>query len=112
MISRIHKRFVFCDRYRLIPKPKKAFISRKEIQIVAWKEFLKPDWRKIIVYENIMGFIFILPLLMFLPPTCPISSVCRKALIWAFKVIFAALIPVYLVSCFYVWFYDMLRKRL
>jgi len=79
---------------------------------VGLKNFLKPDWKKVVVYENIIGFIFILPLLMFLPPTCPISPVCRKALIQAFEIIFAALVPVYLVSCFYVWFYDMLRKKI
>jgi len=79
---------------------------------MVWKDFLKPDLRKIVVYESIIGFIFILPLIMFLPPACPISPVCRAALTRAFEIIFAALVPVYLVSCFYVWFYGMFRKRL
>jgi hypothetical protein len=79
---------------------------------VGWKKFLKPNWKKILVYENIIGFIFVLPMIMFLPPTCNISPVCNRALIRAFEVIFAALVPIYLVSCFYVWFYGFFRKRL
>jgi len=79
---------------------------------MGWKQFLKPDWRRILIYENIFGFVFILPLLMFLPPTCPTSPVCQEMLTQAFRITFIAIIPVYLISCFYVWFYDAVRKRL
>jgi len=79
---------------------------------VSWKEFLKPDWRKILIYAAIFGGIFTLPLIIFFPPACSLDVECTQAFFSAFRVTLFSTIPVYFVSCFYVWIYNFYKKKL
>ena len=74
------------------------------------KEFFKPDGRKIIVYTIIFACIFILPLITFFAPTCAADVKCMEAFMFYFRVALTAIIPVYFLSCVYVWIYDVLKK--
>jgi membrane protein implicated in regulation of membrane protease activity len=83
-----------------------------------WKQFLKPDWRKMVLFVILL----ILSLLYEWP--CTRSSVCR-GLIFSYATKFFLsdnydilwvqfvlnIVIWYLLSCLIVWIYDKFRKR-
>ncbi|MDI6826077.1 MAG: hypothetical protein QMD36_02685 [Candidatus Aenigmarchaeota archaeon] len=104
-----------------------------------WKEFLKPDWRKILVFviSIIMGIVVTHPLIYpeysysfpFLPlpfETVEIRAVpcppgaheripgvipdCMESVI-ILQNILLNLVSYYLISCLIVWIYDKVRKK-
>ena len=80
-----------------------------------WKEFLKPDWRKIVITILLM----ILPTIFIKGITdifhsCPVGMInCPPLFDWeSFMVMFTiSLIITYLLSCLIVWIYDKLKKK-
>jgi hypothetical protein len=82
-----------------------------------WKEFLKPDWRKIIVFILSLNFLLI-------PYTCHVAKGgCDDFYLiagWLFILISISFIPQiiipliifdYFLSCFIIWIYDKYKKK-
>lgn len=107
--------------------------KRRKKNIMDWKQFLKPDWRKIVIIiliifflflgrlieipikiENFLGsfFLFLIsPILLF--SSCAtiggqISLFCQISTLVGFIIL-----PIfwYLLSCLIVWIYDKYRKK-
>jgi len=77
-----------------------------------WKKFFALDWRKALVYFIILSLVFILPLIIFFPPACSLNERCMVGFINSLEITLVSTIPIYAVSCFYVWVYDFLKKIL
>jgi len=79
-----------------------------------WKQFLKPDWRKIVltILLMILPTIFIKGITSILH-SCPVGTInCPPLFDWeSFVVMFTiSLIITYLLSCLIVWIYDKVKK--
>ena len=91
------------------------------------KQFLKPDWRKIVIF--VVLFLFLFPLSIISPgPTCRLSKVCNTASIvnifgieyYEFdakyrnffeNLAIISIIIFYILSCLIVWIYDRRKKK-
>jgi len=80
-----------------------------------WKEFLKPDWRKIVITILLM----IIPTIFIKAYTtvlhsCPIGMIdCPPLFDWKLflQMIILVLIGIYLFSCLIIWIYDKVKKK-
>jgi len=81
---------------------------------MSWKQFLKPDWRKIVIF--VIGVLIALYFsfnIFYLLPPCPLNVECGPIpeydMIYDFMIPFA--IIWYLLSCLIVRIYDKIKKR-
>lgn len=75
-----------------------------------WKEFLKPDWRKIVITI----FLYISDYFAVPIPYHSIQVLTKSAIVLWLSIaimVFYDLFLSYLISCFIVWFYDKMKKR-
>jgi hypothetical protein len=77
-----------------------------------WKKFFALEWRKALVYFIILSLVFILPLIIFFPPACSINEECMAGFVEGLEITAVSAIPIYAVSCFYVWIYEFFKKIL
>ena len=88
-----------------------------------WKQFLKPDWRKTLLFILILfAIVFLLPVSTYagpcaLPPSnCPnqlsISDIVKiYGLSEALMFLILGAVFSYIISCLIVWIYGKIRKK-
>jgi len=92
-----------------------------------WKEFLKPDWRKIIIFLVVLSifsfttivFLFMNEPLTFFdcfPKQCSSGVYDELHNIYVWRPFLSEYLPIslviiYLLSCFIIWIYDKVKKK-